>query len=200
MKEGGLTPSHGVIKRVLGSVRIPIQVMVCPNSFGFRYDENDWNIMKEDILFIRSLGGKRIVFGCLTENNLIDEVLLEKVIKLVPDIDITFDRAFDLVASQTEAYRTLTKYTRNVKRILTSGGKDKAPQAIPELRGLVKLSKELKGPKIMVGSGVTPENINTLKQQTGADLYHIGSGLRQNGDFRNGLDAEKIKALRQDSF
>lgn len=193
--EGGLTPSHGVIKTVLGTARIPAQIMVRPHSFSFCYEEKDWEIMKEDIAFIRSLGGKRIVFGGVTEDGKVDEALLDKVIEQAPDINITFHRAFDEVASQTEAYRTLAKYSQNVKRILTSGGKEKASQAIPELQELVTLSQEMDGPEILVGSGVKPENIGTLHQQIGASQYHIGSGLRRDGDFQNELDAEKLQIV-----
>lgn len=151
--------------------------------------------MKEDIALIRSLGGKRIVFGGVTEDGKVDEALLDKVIEQAPDINITFHRAFDEVALQTEAYRTLVKYSKNVKRILTSGGKEKASQAIPELQELVTLSQEMDGPEILVGSGVKPENISTLHQQIGASQYHIGSGLRRDGDFQNELDAERLQIV-----
>lgn len=193
--EGGLTPSHGVIKTVLESVSIPVQIMVRPHSFSFCYDDKDWEIMKEDIAFIRSLGGKRIVIGGINSDGSVDEALLDKVIKRAPDIDITFHRAFDEVASQTEAYRTLAKYSQNVKRILTSGGKAKAPQAILELQELVTLSREINGPEILVGSGVNPDNIGTLHKQIDANQYHIGSGLRRDGDFQNELDAEKLQIV-----
>lgn len=90
MKEGGLTPSYGTIKNVLAHAEIPVQIMVRPHSYSFVYDQNDWNTIKEDILVINSLGGNRIVFGCITPTGAIDESLLLKVIELVPDLDITF--------------------------------------------------------------------------------------------------------------
>ncbi|MDY0407512.1 copper homeostasis protein CutC [Paracerasibacillus soli] len=119
MNEGGLTPSYGTLKNVLQSVTIPVQVMVRPHSFGFVYDEKDWNTIKEDISIIQELGGNRIVFGAVTKDGEIDEQLLEKVIHHAPNIDISFHRAFDQVKSQTNAYKVLTKYKDNVKRILT---------------------------------------------------------------------------------
>lgn len=196
MQEGGLTPSYGTIKNVLGSANIPVQIMVRPHSFSFIYDEKDWETIKEDISLIQDLGGNRIVFGAITADGKVDEVLLNKVIDHVPDFDITFHRAFDHVNSQIDAYTTLNKYKQNVKRILTSGGEAKAEEALPELRELVELSQKLDGPSILVGSGVSLDNLEHLHEKIGASEYHIGSGVRLDGDFNNGLSDQKMKQLR----
>jgi len=191
IQEGGLTPSYGTIKNVLKNTEIDVQVMVRPHSYGFIYDEKDWETIKEDISMIKQLGGNRIVLGAITEDGVVDEALLEKVIELAPNIDITFHRAFDQVTSQKDAYKTLCNY-KNVKRILTSGGKDKALDGVNNLRELVTLSKELEGPEILVGSGVSPDNLAHLHNKIGANEYHIGSGVRMDGDFGKDLSGEKI--------
>jgi|SRR5699024_9888963 len=197
MEEGGLTPSYGTIKTVLSNTSIPAQIMVRPHSFSFVYDEKDWEIIKEDISTIINLGGNRIVFGAITKEGDIDEGLLTKVIDHAPELDITFHRAFDHATSQIDAYKVLTKYKSNIKRILTSGGEDNAPNAIPQLQKLVDLSKELNGPTILVGSGVTPENINFLHEKIKASEYHIGSGIRMEGAFFQGLSEEKMKQIKK---
>ncbi|KIO69013.1 hypothetical protein B4064_1451 [Caldibacillus thermoamylovorans] len=196
MKEGGLTPSYGTIKNVLAHAEIPVQIMVRPHSYSFVYDQNDWNTIKEDILVINSLGGNRIVFGCITPTGAIDESLLLKVIELVPDLDITFHRAFDSVSSQIEAYKILSKYKKNVKRVLTSGGRPTAFEGSNMLKKLVTLSQEINGPEILVGAGVTPDNIADLDAQIHANEYHIGSGVRVNGDFSQPIDKNKIQFLK----
>ncbi|MBU5468644.1 copper homeostasis protein CutC [Virgibacillus sp. MSJ-26] len=192
MLEGGLTPSYGTIKNVLNSVNIPVQIMIRPHSYGFVYDQKDWKTMKEDISAIKELGGNRIVFGAITEQGEVDEKLLNKVIEHAPDFDITFHRAFDHVSSQVEAYKVLNQYKKNVKRILTSGGKDKAENATSELHELVKLSKKLNGPSILVGSGVSPDNLAHLHKEIGASEYHIGSGVRIDRDMSKALSSEEI--------
>ena|SRR5699024_2158730 len=196
MQEGGLTPSYGTIKNVLKHTQIDAQIMVRPHSYGFIYDEKDWETIKEDISMIQQLGGNRIVFGAITEDRLVDEELLEKVIELAPNIDITFHRAFDEVTSQKDAYKTLCNF-KNVKRILTSGGKAKAIEGIEQLQELVQLSKELDGPEILVGSGVSPDNLAQLHKEIGANEYHIGSGVRIDGDFSKGLSSEKMAQARK---
>lgn len=195
IQEGGLTPSYGTIKTVLNKANIPVQIMIRPHSYRFVYNETDWQIMKEDLLAIKSLGGNRIVFGALSLDGYIDERLLYKVIECVPDFDITFHRAFDDALSQVEAYHILNKYKHHVKRILTSGGKPKAIDGIDNLRQLIQLSKQLNGPKILVGSGVKPSNLKILHNELQATEYHIGSGVRLHQDFSKALDASKMKQV-----
>lgn len=197
MQEGGLTPSYGTIKNVLSTATIPVQIMIRPHSYGFVYNKTDWLTMKEDLSAIRTLGGNRIVFGCITEDGQIDERLLNNVLEHVPDFDITFHRAFDSLQSQLDGYRTLAKYKNHVKRILTSGGKPKAQGAIEELRKLISLSYELDGPTILAGSGISPDNIGTIHQQIAATEYHIGSGVRIDGDFSKRLDCNKMDQVKR---
>ncbi len=196
MQEGGLTPSFGTIKRVLEHAHIPVQIMVRPHSFGFVYDESDWLIMKEDISMIRELGGNRIVIGAITKDGDIDEDLLDKIISHAPDFDITFHRAFDHVRSPLDAYRTLTKYKKHIKRVLTSGCAPTAIEGISTLKKLVELSKELEGPTILVGSGVNAQNVADLHQHINATEYHIGSGARVDRDFSKPLDEEQMSIIR----
>jgi copper homeostasis protein len=183
MKEGGLTPSYGTIKQVLGSVKIPVQIMVRPHSYHFCYNEEDFQVIMEDIRMIVELGGNRIVFGALHKDGTIHEEMLHEVIKQFPDVDITFHRAFDEVGSQEEAYHTLLKYKQHVKRILTSGGEPTCEKGKEQLAKLVQLSKELEGPSVMPGSGLSPKNFAAIHQVVGAKQYHFGSAVRIEASF-----------------
>src|SRR5699024_1981643 len=196
MQEGGLTPSYGTIKNVLKHTQIDAQIIVRPHSNGFIYDEKDWETIKEDISKNQQLGRNEIASRDLREDRLVDDGLVEKVMGLAPEIDNTFKRAVDEVTTQKEAYKTLCKF-KNVKRILTSGGKAKAIAGIDQLQELVQLSKELDGPEILVGSGVSPDNLAQLHKEIGANEYHIGSGVRIDGDFSKGLSSEKMAQARK---
>ncbi len=196
MEEGGLTPNGHTLQSVLKSTSIPVHIMVRPHSDHFIYGEEEWKTIKQDLSMIDSLGGRKIVFGCLTAEGTIDETLLKKVIANVPTFEITFHRAFDRVSSQIDAYKTLTAYKTYVKRILTSGGKDTSVEAISQLQTLVQLSKTLNGPTILVGSGLTATNIQFIHQHVRATEYHFGSGVRCKGDVKKPLSSEKIKAIR----
>jgi copper homeostasis protein len=198
MKEGGLTPSYGTIKQVLGSVKIPVQIMVRPHGYHFYYNEEDFQVICEDIRMIVELGGNRIVFGALHENGAVNEEMLSEIIQQFPDIDITFHRAFDEVESQESEYHTLNKYKKNVKRILTSGGEATCEKGKEQLAKLVKLSRELDGPRIMAGSGLSPENIAGIHQIVGAEQYHFGSAVRVDGSFANEFSQTAIERIQKE--
>ncbi|MEK3888658.1 copper homeostasis protein CutC [Bacillus sp. FSL K6-3431] len=196
ISEGGLTPSYGTLKRVLRSTQLPVQIMIRPHSYGFLYNDADWEVMKEDISLIRELGGTGIVFGALNSDNTVDEQLLENVINHAPDLDITFHRAFDEVASLETAYKTLTNYKQHVRRILTSGGKASCVDATKELKWLVDQSRLTEGPAILPGSGLSHENLATIHQVVGAGEYHFGSGVRLDKAFNNELSKISMNQIR----
>ncbi|WP_245799293.1 copper homeostasis protein CutC [Virgibacillus siamensis] len=194
IQEGGLTPSIGTLKQVIGSVTIPVQVMVRPHSYSFSYSLEDMEIIREDVKAILDLGGSGIVFGALRDDHTIDENKLMEIIEMAPQLDITFHRAFDEAVSQKAAYRVLAKYKSHVKRILTSGGERDCEHGKDQLRSLVELSREMDGPKIMPGAGLSPENIRSIHSFVRADEYHFGKAVRLGGSFQNGFD---VKAMQQ---
>ncbi len=196
MSEGGLTPSYGVLKRVIESVKIPVQVMLRPHGYSFEYDEFDWKAMKEDLQAFSDLGVQGIVFGGL-KNGEIDQALLEKVIKEVPHFDITFHRAFDELSNQGDGLEVLCQYTQHVKRILTSGGKSNAFEGREKLQQLITLSDVWSGPEILIGGGLDAEHIKSLHTFLNAKEYHFGSGVRQGRSFANGFDHEKIEYMME---
>lgn len=195
--EGGLTPSFETIKQVLNSVAVPVQVMIRPHSRDFFYSDSEMNTIIEDVKNVLNLGGHGIVFGALTKDYAIDEQALEKVIAVSDQLDITFHRAFDEIDNQLNAYRALTNYKKQVKRILTSGGHVDCLKGKNQLRKLVELSKEMEGPSILCGGGLTPTNIEEIHQTVRASEYHLGSGVRKNGSYAEGFDKEVMEQVTE---
>jgi len=195
--EGGLTPSYGAMNRVLKSVKIPVQVMIRPHSFGYIYDKDDIQVMKEDIEMAKMLGANGIVFGCLNESGDIDEALLNTVVEIADGMEITFHRAFDHARDQKEAYKTICQNSHAIKRILTSGGKKNAVEGVKQIQELVKLSKSHNCPYIMPGAGLNVDNITEIALETKAHEFHFGSGVRYGLSFRSPINGEKLKTIVQ---
>ena len=65
LSEGGLTPSYGLVHRVIGAVNIPVNVMIRPHSLSFVYSDEDLLCMLEDIKQAKALGANGVVFGML---------------------------------------------------------------------------------------------------------------------------------------
>lgn len=192
---GGLTPSPGLIGDVLGYVAIDVQVMVRPHPYGFVYDDYDKEVMIFDIAFLSDLGHERIVIGALQPAGMIDTAFLDRLFEEFPDLDVTFQRAFDRANDQLKAYETLLDYRKNIKRVLTSGGAENCADGIDTLERLVELQKVTDGPIIMPGSGLSAKNIKEIHERIGADEYHFGSGVRENRSFENGFDEEAVKQI-----
>ncbi|GGE27405.1 copper homeostasis protein CutC [Pullulanibacillus camelliae] len=195
IEEGGLTPSYQTIKEVVESVEIPVYVMVRPHSKHFNYTDNEWYTIQENIIVIRELKAQGIVFGCLNEDRGIDEKLLEKVLKVAEGLGVTFHRAFDEVIDQEQAYKVLCSYSDVIERVLTSGGAEKVPQGIEALKRLIQCSQNLKGPKILVGSGLNPDNLGAIHTALQAEEYHFGSGVRQSFSFHHPIVPFKMERI-----
>lgn len=196
IQQGGLTPSYDTMKQVLKRVSIPVQVMIRPHSDHFCYTIDDLKVIQEDIQKVVALGGYRIVFGALDVNNFINEQMLEHIISTFPQLDITFHRAFDEVLSQEDAYQTLTKYKRNVKRILTSGGESCCQDGQMRLKDLAQTANKVGGPKIMPGSGLNLHNIEEIHNTIQTDNYHFGKAVRIDQSFTKGFDIEIFNRIK----
>lgn len=197
ISEGGLTPSYGTLKETVGSVSIPLNVVIRPYGYHYFYDENDMKVILEDINQYVSLGGDSIVFGALNKNKTINEEALQQIIKAHPDIIITFHGAIDYSVSVLESYKILCKYKDNVQYIVTAGGKEDGILGAPNLREMVKLQRKLDGPKVMPAVGLRLDNIKKVHDIVQADLYHFGQGVRTDGKYYNSFDIDKITKIKR---
>lgn len=192
--EGGLTPSIGMIERVVAAVDIPVNVMVRPHSRSFCYDEDDIDVMLRDIEFIRGIGAAGIVVGALTPNGQIDIALIDRLLDAASGLDVTFHRAFDEAADPFAALNLLADYPP-ISRILTSGGTAPAPQAMPRIRELNAAAARTHL-RILGGHGLTPATLDSFLRETGVREVHFGSAVRQDGTFRSPIDGEKLGQAR----
>lgn len=194
IREGGLTPSYGLIEETVHSVSIPVNVMVRPHSISFQYDENDVRTMLADIRKIRSTGAAGIVIGALTQDRKIDVETLQFLLEEAGELDVTFHRAFDEVDDQLAALETLSQFPA-IKRILTSGGKPSVLQATEQMSRLVRAARQTHV-NILAGAGLTVETVGAFVRQTGVNEVHFGSGVRQKGDAAAPIVPERVTAIR----
>ncbi len=151
---GGITPSYGLLKKVMEELTIPVMVLIRPRSGNFVYSAADFDIMKRDIELCKELGCAGIVSGVLTSDFKIDIRRTSELIELSRPLPFTFHRAFDHVVNPEEAVVDLVNL--GAKRILTSGQHAKAIDRIENLKQYQKLAgKEL---TIMPGGGINAGN------------------------------------------
>lgn len=197
IKEGGLTPSLGTIKQVTKRTTLPVSVMLRPHSYSFQYSKDDLAVIMEDLHVMKKSGVSGIVFGCLTAEGRLDHSVLQQVIHEAAPMEVTFHRAFDEMEDVEQGYRELAYYFPGVTRVLTSGGEQTAVcgKAMETLARLMSLQKNLEGPNIMPGAGITTATMEGLHQKIGAEEYHVGSGVRLESDYSKSIDTAEIKKI-----
>ncbi|PEY43886.1 copper homeostasis protein [Bacillus cereus] len=190
--EGGLTPSYAFIKKAVKAVNIPIHVMIRPHAKSFIYTEEEVEMMKEDIRIAQELGAAGIVLGVLNEQNQIDEEKLADLLSSVDGMNVTFHRAIDEVDDLVGAVQTLRDFEK-VTHILTSGGQGKIEENISVLHKMQKVSQG--DIQLIVGSGVTKENIERLLNETGISEAHVGTAVREGKSCFAEINKESVQDL-----
>ncbi|MBL3656280.1 copper homeostasis protein CutC [Fulvivirga sediminis] len=195
--EGGTTPSAGMIKLVREKVSIGLMVMIRPRGGDFLYSEEEFEVMKEDIKVAKSLGVDGVVFGLLTPQGDVDKQKTKELIDLARPLQVTFHRAFDMVADPFQALEDLIEL--GVDRILTSGLERTALEGADLLNELI----EKAGDRIviLVGGGIRPYNLKKIVEKTGAKECHVSGRqpVESKMQFRNGR-VSMGGALQQPEF
>lgn len=167
--EGGTTPSAGLIYTALKAVSIPIHVIIRPRGGDFCYSQLELAQMEYDIKLAKQLGAAGVVFGCLTPEGEYDHIANQRLLNAACGMQVTFHRAFDMCNDQIRTLNVIIN-AGGFTRILTSGGQENAVAGANQIKTLVELAKENIG--IMVGCGVTPNNIKNLAETTKATMFH----------------------------
>ncbi|MGU3369719.1 copper homeostasis protein CutC [Bacillus mycoides] len=192
--EGGLTPSYAFIKKAVDAVQIPVHVMIRPHAKSFTYTEEEIEMMKEDIVVAQNLGAAGVVLGVLNVQNEVDEEKLVDILSVVDGINVTYHRAIDDTENPVEAMKALKKFNK-VTHVLTSGGQGNVVDNIPVLR---EMQKESEGNiQLVVGSGVTKENVKQLLDETGISQAHVGTAVREGKSCFSEIDPNLVQELVQ---
>lgn len=193
LSEGGLTPSIGMIEQCVEAVSLPIRVMIRPKSNSFCYSSYDLEVMKYDIEAVKEIGAEGVVLGCLKNDDSIDIKTLEKLLHVSKGLNVTFHRAFDELLDLEAGLQQLMNYPQ-IKTVLTSGGYGETNERIQRLYKLMKQADS--SVEILVGSGVTEDNVAALKTMTNTNAFHIGRSARENNDIHGKIMIEQIRTIK----
>ena len=172
LKQGGTTPSYGLIRQARELVSIQLVPIIRPRAGGFCYDADEVTIMMQDIDICKELSCDGISVGVLTDTREIDTTMMKRIVDRAYPMSVTCHRAFDMTADAVKALEDLISC--GCARILTSGQKAKAIDAIDTLTLLVSIAAGRIS--IMPGGGVRSSNISRLKA-TGATEFHSSALL-----------------------
>ena len=208
LSEGGITPSHGLIRPCREAFSVPLFPIIRPRPGDFLYTPEEFNIMLHDVVLCKQLGCDGVVIGLLKKDGSIDIKRTSKLIEAAYPLEVTFHRAFDRCLDPFAAMEVLIEI--GCQRILTSGQQPTAPEGAELIAQLIRTANN--SITIMPGSGVRKENIKELAEKTGATEFHssLKATRHSNMDYIHpafanskesytnpSIDAYEVEALRQ---
>ena len=166
--EGGTTPSHGMIRKARTIATIQLFPIIRPRGGDFVYTDDEFDVMKQDVLYCKEVGCDGVVIGLLKKDGTVDVERTSQLVQLAYPLGVTFHRAIDHSVNMEEALEAIISC--GCERILTSGGKPTAPEGAEKIAQLIKLADGRID--IMPGSGIRSGNIVELAKATGARVFH----------------------------
>ena len=171
--EGGTTPGYGTIGMVKEKMGIAVYPIIRPRGGDFLYSDDEYAIMQKEVRVCKELGCEGVVIGLLNADGSVDKKRTASLVELAYPMGVTFHRAFDRAANPFEALATIIQ--TGCERILTSGQRPLAADAIPLLDELVRNADGQV--IIMPGSGIRAANITLLAEKTGAREFHSSARI-----------------------
>lgn len=185
---GGITPPIDLVRVVLDSVKIPVQVIIRPRDGNFIYSAEEIDLIRQQIMNLNGLEISGIVFGALTVDNNIDKLLLKNVVAWSKPRKVTFHKAFDETGNPFAALEEIID--AGCERILTSGCANNVVEGLDVLKQLVGNADGRIS--IMPGGGLRSGNLRKI-MTTGANEYHSSALL--DGKFANAIEIANMAAL-----
>ncbi|MFM8805789.1 MAG: copper homeostasis protein CutC [Sphingomonadales bacterium] len=181
LSEGGVTPSYGTIRRCRESFSVALYPIIRPRGGDFLYNDQEFEIMKQDVLLCKSLQCEGVVIGLLCADGQIDLKRTAALIALAYPMGVTFHRAFDRCIDPSKALEQLIDI--GCERILTSGQQPTAPEGVDLIARLQQQADDRI--VIMPGSGVRPDNVIDLAKRTGCIEFHssLRASVKSNMQF-----------------
>jgi copper homeostasis protein len=170
LREGGTTPSTELMRAVRERVRVPIFSMVRPRGGNFLYSEAEFEAMRRDLDAAKEFRMDGVVLGLLGAEGQVDIARTKELVQRAKPLPVTFHRAFDECVDLRRALEDVIQ--TGAARLLTSGRKRTAPQALGILGELVRMADERL--IVMPGSGLHAGNIREAVAKTGAWEFHAG--------------------------
>ena len=169
--EGGITPSYGMLTRVVERVTLPVSVLIRPRGGDFLFDGDESEVMLRDIAAARTAGARGVVIGALDREGRIDRELTRRLADAARPMEVTFHRAFDLAQDPSLALETLIGL--GVERLLTSGQAPSALRGVETIAALVRQADDRI--TVMAGGGINEANAARVVSETGVREIHIGA-------------------------
>ena len=192
--EGGVTPSTGLVREIVGLARarrVEVHVLVRPRPGDFVYSSLEFDVMARDILAAKAAGATGVVTGVLLPNGDVDVERMRVVRALSAGMCLTFHRAFDVCRDGPAALQAVVDL--RCDRLLTSGRCRTALEGLGRLHGIVTVANAAaaasssgasssgaaprRGLLVVAACGVDATNAATILRTAKVHGVHAGSSV-----------------------
>ena len=174
LEQGGMTPSPGFIEYAL-ACNLETHVLIRPRPGGFRYSNDEIEIVLRDIRECKAIGAQGVVIGILNEGGWVNMEAMEAVMRQADGMTVTFHRAFDDMVNYEKALDSLIEC--GVTRVLSSGLASNVDRGVPNLKEMVQYASGRI--EIMPGGGVNASNIRKIQNEVQPDAIHFSATHKQ---------------------
>ena len=168
LSEDGLTPSHGFIQAAVKQSGLPVYVLLRPRAGDFVYSDEEFALMRADLLHARTLGVSGFVLGILRADGTVDVGRTRELVELAAPLEVTFHRAFDLTPSLDAALEDVI--ATGCRRLLTSGGESNVVAGSARLAASIE--RAAGRIDIAAGGGLRLDNAAFIARATNALHFH----------------------------
>jgi copper homeostasis protein len=191
LSEGGITPSSGLIREVRAAVPIQLFVIIRPRGGNFVYSDSELEVMRKDIVAVKTMGVDGVVLGALTNDHEVDRPHTRELIQLARPLQVTFHRAFDACCDMDRALEDVI--ASGADRVLTSGGKTDAESGLSTIAALqLKAGQRI---RIMAGGGIRASNVRSIALHTGVLEVHTSLNAdAKTGGSDGGVEIHRLRS------
>jgi len=186
---GGVTPAEQLTTNTLHALSIPVHVLIRPRGGDFVYSGAEYDLMKQEVLWVKRAGAAGVALGVLHADSSIDVARSRELAELARPMKVTFHRAFDRAPNLAEALEAVIRSGADC--LLTSGGAPDVLAGAQQLKILVTQAGNRI--RIMAGGGLKLASLVEVLERTGLCCLH-GSLTRKAGENRPGDGAEMLEA------
>ena len=149
---GGLTPYEALLRQIRAESNIAVRCLMRPRAGDFLYSPEELEMLRLQILQLKSAGADGFVIGCLTAEGDLDKEAMKPLMEACGDSGVTLHRCIDVSRDPVQTY--LDAGELGIDTVLTSGGAPSCMGGIDTIARLMELRDTQGGPEVLIGAGV----------------------------------------------
>ena len=173
---GGLTPYEILLRQIREESDIPIRCLMRHRAGDFLYPQEERELLRRQILQLKTAGADGFVIGCLTPEGDLDMDAMKPLVEACGSCGITLHRCIDVSRDPVETYRKASAL--GIDTVLTSGAASNCQAGQTVIHQLITLRDAENGPEVLIGAGVNASVIRTFRQEVpGARAFHMSGKM-----------------------